>query len=924
MKNVICFLLFGVCLTTLHGQGWERSFPLGDYNSFSLGSLIPTPDGGSLLHNRVYNNPPPFDSSKIEYHLRKISADGSTQWYKTDGELFGAPAVAMWPVENNCLLFVTLENGLTTRLVKTDANFNPLWAQVLDAHNHKGYRTGLKAVPGGYVIVYQQNDAQFEPLRIIKTDLNGNLLWQNDFTVVANFSYRDVVTDEQGNLFVFGEGGNPFGAVVSKVSATGNLLFTQTYAGAPAAISPVVLNDNSLAFLDFANHLRFLDGSGQLVNTLDLAQPVYRMAATNDGNLFLCTQGNFPSLQKMTPGGAVLWSHTYGDVATAYDKAPFVVWPLPDGGVAVLFVGSNSVTPFYMVRTDANGLVYTNRLYGNIFADLNGNCVDDPGSDLPAPQLTVVAQSADKTYLATTDSLGNYDMTLDTGVYLLRLLSYNSLWDACSDSLTVTFGSYDTLEWNAGGINTPTECPWPSVELNAPFLRRCFTSDYTVKYGNFGSVTADSAVVTVSFDPFLELVSATRPWTGLGNNSYRFELGDLAPLQQGSFKATVQVSCAAQAGQTHCSSAGISIANPCPENGIETAIIRVDAACEGDSVAFSIRNTGGAPMLNEAEFVIIEDLIVMRTGQFQLPAQESVVVKCPANGATSRMYAGFNAGDPPFFAPTAAIEGCNGPVQPGFWNMFPDLVASQTFDRDCQPNVGSFDPNDKQAVPAGYGPEHYLGRGTGLEYKIRFQNTGTDTAFTVVVRDTLSPWLDPASVRPGAASHPYTWQLLGESVLEFRFDNILLPDSNANLVASQGFVAFKVEQKPDVPLQTLVENRAAIGFDFNAPVLTNTTFHRIGEKFLLSVDTWEPGQTCAQVSARPNPFFSETILEVKGLDSQNPLVLQIFDLQGKMILEMTGDTQTFSIKRSDLPAGVYLFGIFQNGRRAGRGKLVAR
>ncbi len=921
MKNVICFLLFCLCFTTSYGQGWERTFPLGAFNSFSQGDLIPTPDGGFLLNERLQQTPPPPVPPHIEYHVRKIAADGTLQWSKTHAELFGAPVVAMRPVENNCLLFVVLD-GDTTRLVKTNANFQPLWSRVMNAPDHKGFNTDIRVVPGAYVIVYQHHDEQTQPLRIIKTDLDGVVIWEDDFDIIVNFIYRDFVTDSQGNLFVAGEGGNLLRATIGKVSAAGTLSSVLHYPDSPIMFSPVLLNDNSLAFLDFTNKLRFTDGAGQPVNTLDLTDPVYRIAATADGNLLFCTQGNFPSLKKVTPDGTVVWSQTFGDAANAYDKAPFALWPLSDGGAVVFFVASNSVLPFYVVRTDANGLVYTNRLYGNIFADLNNNCLNDPGTDLPAPQITVVAQSSDKTYLATTDTLGNYEMTLDTGTYLLRLKSYNSLWNTCDDSLTVTFGAYDTLEWNAGGIHAATECPWPSVELNAPFLRRCFSSTYNINYGNFGSITADSAIVTVTFDALLTLESATLPYVDLGNNTWQFYLGNLAPLEQGTFQVVVEVDCAAEPGQTHCSSASIHIANPCPESGIETAIIRVNAACEGDSVAFSIRNVGGAPMLNPAEFVIIEDLIVMRTGQFQLPSQDSTVVKCPADGSTSRIYAGHEPGEPPFFAPTAAVEGCNGPVQAGFWNMFPEVITSQSFDRDCQPNVGSFDPNDKQAVPTGYDAEHYIGRGVALDYKIRFQNTGTDTAFTVVVRDTLSPWLDALSLRPGAASHPYTWQLLGSGVLEFRFDNILLPDSSTNLAASQGYVSFHIDQKPGVPLQTVIENQAAIYFDFNAPVLTNTTFHRVAEKFVTVVGAWEPNAAFTEVSAAPNPFNSETLLEIKGLQNDDALTLQITDLHGKVMAQMTSATQMFNIKKGDWPPGVYPFNVFQNGRLLGRGKLM--
>ena len=55
---------------------------------------------------------------------------------------------------------------------------------------------------------------------------------------------------------------------------------------------------------------------------------------------------------------------------------------------------------------------------------------------------------------------------------------------------------------------------------------------------------------------------------------------------------------------------------------------------------------------------------------------------------------------------------------------------------------GSFDPNDKQENYAGKMPLKDVVDGKSLDYLIRFQNTGNDTAFTIVVRDTLDAQLD--------------------------------------------------------------------------------------------------------------------------------------------------------------------------------------
>src|SRR5262249_13810922 len=52
-----------------------------------------------------------------------------------------------------------------------------------------------------------------------------------------------------------------------------------------------------------------------------------------------------------------------------------------------------------------------------------------------------------------------------------------------------------------------------------------------------------------------------------------------------------------------------------------------------------------------------------------------------------------------------------------------------------RPVFGSYDPNDKTAEPVGTGDDHFIPADTTLHYLIRFQNTGNDTAFNIVVRD---------------------------------------------------------------------------------------------------------------------------------------------------------------------------------------------
>lgn len=138
--------------------------------------------------------------------------------------------------------------------------------------------------------------------------------------------------------------------------------------------------------------------------------------------------------------------------------------------------------------------------------------------------------------------------------------------------------------------------------------------------------------------------------------------------------------------------------------------------------------------------------------------------------------------------------------------------------------TGGYDPNDKLAVTSsGNSDAWYLDQDEWVDYTIRFQNTGTDTAFHVVITDTLPSNLDPGSVVIGASSHTFTWEMHDQGTLKFHFPNILLPDSNVNEAASHGFASFRIKPREPLLLGTTIENTANIFFDHNPPVITDSS-----------------------------------------------------------------------------------------------------
>lgn len=142
-------------------------------------------------------------------------------------------------------------------------------------------------------------------------------------------------------------------------------------------------------------------------------------------------------------------------------------------------------------------------------------------------------------------------------------------------------------------------------------------------------------------------------------------------------------------------------------------------------------------------------------------------------------------------------------------------------DSICCTLTCSADPNDKAVEPEGITGEHFTLKTAQFEYTIRFQNLGTDTAFTVVIKDSLSNLLDWNSLDVTGYSSPVMTSIDKNGLATFRFENALLPNDDVNEPASHGFVD-KINPKQNLADGSQVYNIADIYFDYNYPIRTNT------------------------------------------------------------------------------------------------------
>ena len=213
--------------------------------------------------------------------------------------------------------------------------------------------------------------------------------------------------------------------------------------------------------------------------------------------------------------------------------------------------------------------------------------------------------------------------------------------------------------------------------------------------------------------------------------------------------------------------------------------------------------------------------------------------------------------------------------------------------------TGSYDPNDKNAVYFGPSNGNYIHDSTNFEYKIRFQNTGTDTAFTVVVKDKITSKLDLTTFQMVDASHDYAVSIV-EDTLVWTFNNILLVDSNTNEPGSHGFIRFQIDQAEGNVDFDEIKNKAFIFFDYNDPIITNEFTSIVHHDLMVSAI-----EINHNVKVYPNP--TSGIVNIEGINSGT---LSISNVIGERVLFQDASGDDFgNINLENLPTGLYMLTI---------------
>ena len=953
-------------------QGWEISF--GGENEDQGVAILQTVDEGYIEvgFSESFGSDNDFD-----IYIVRTDVDGTLVWSEVYDEANVEQASDLIQLEDQNYLVLgyindTDEEVLTDHvyLMKVNDKGELLWTKRYNNNglNQRGQKI-ITTADGGYAIIGQITTASGnKDILLIKLDSNADEVWRETYGTPYTDSGKGLVEVEDGFVFAANVKGDMFpdnDVAIYRVNESGSLVSLKVHGteNDNEEVNDLIkTSDGNIVLVGSSDNFNKAyiiksDLNGDTLWTREIVETAYddvliSVIELEDQSIVAVGQ-NYAEvggdvdvlLLKLLPNGDLVWRQTLGEEFSSLQYGEDVVQS-SDGSLVIAGYSAQGAQVFgndlTIIKLDEEGNFYTNLIEGKVFWSDDG-CNPFEEGDIPLNDWLVNVEGADNRFVGSTDAEGNYSIPVDIGEYTVTLLPKNDTWDVCSpSSFPVTFtATYDTLVYNFPVRSAVDNCPVLTIDASTGGLITCETTTYVVEYCNDGSALAENTYAEILLDEELTFVDASIPFSMPTADSLILELGDLLPLACGEFTVTVEVACDVENLQSVAFSANIAPTEFCgPINpDWDGAILKLTGRCEGEQVVFSAKNIGDNPMSTTLGYVIVEDVLMFLTQPGEIPVlnpgeEQDLPDFIPANaiGSTYRIIATQSEGAPGNNFPTVAVEGCllegNTEYTTGVVTQFPENDQDPYIDIDVQEILStSGSANIMIGHPKGY-QDSIIISNTDLEYTVLFANTEVDTLNRLVIRDTLPTQLDLASLSVGPASHPYTFEIYNGGILKITFTDLsLLPDGSGTATDSRGFVKFSLSQKQNLPLGTVIENSAAVYFDFVAPIITNKVRHVLAcENFLtvgcITVDVIEPSVVNGiNIRIQPNPLHSSADFIIEGCEcGQVEMILR--NALGQEIRRELYAGPQFTFQRRNLPPALYFLEIRSKGQLLQTSKLL--
>jgi len=893
MKKHLLLVAIALCMLPLLSKSqvieWQNT--IGGNSLDRINSMQQTTDGGYIIGGSSYSSisgdKTENSNGTIDFWLVKIDAFGNIQWQNTiggsnDDEIYsvkqtpdGGYIVGGWSMSNisgdkteNCI------GESDFWIVKTDASGNIMWENTIggddvdwifsiDLTSDGGY------ILGGYSFSGISGDKTENSMGIgsgdywiVKTDSISNIVWQNTIGGSGPEMFNSIQSTADGG-YILG------GYSASNISGDKTEICDGAY-------DFWVVKIDALGSIQWQNTI---GGSGydELYSVHQTADGGYILGGTSNSNISGDKTENCIGLQdywivKTDSLGVIQWQNTIG--GNHFDQLMSIV-QTSDGGYMMGGWSLSNISgdktenaigydDYWIVKTDASGNIQWQKTIGGVDGD----------------ELYTTLQTNDGGYLLGGYSSSNIsgDKTeICNGGYDFWIIKVTERYNSITGKLFIDANSNGTLDTGEAPVTNKqvTELNTGKFEYsgqNGSYSVSVFDSgNYVVSPAALNYYTAVPATQSANFTGILQIDSlnnfALQP-AGVFNDLC-VSITPLGPFRAG-FNASYQITY---------------------ENVGTTSLSPIVIFFQDSDVTY----ISSLPIATS----YTSDSLVWNFGPLAPFQQGYITITVNVNTGTpigtlinSSVRIEPIAGD--------ANTTCN----QSYWEVL---------------TTGSADPNDivvdqDTLLTTQFPNPPYL------EYIIRFQNTGNDTAFTVKVMNSIDTnLLDLSSFEFVAASHPVNLDWLQwEKNMRFQFDNILLADSNVNEPASHGFIRYRIKPKSTLIAGDSITNRAAICFDFNAPVITNTAVTRIESPTSLT----ESIVSFDNLLLYPNPANSILNIEV-GIASISNCRIIITDVAGRTIYTnlIANSSAKQRIDISTFSQGIYFVQV-ENGAKTSRGRFV--
>jgi hypothetical protein len=215
---------------------WSKTY--GGTNVDECYSVKQTADGGYIIAGFTYS----FGMGQNDFYLIKTNENGNLLWSKTFGGTGFESLYSLQLSADGGYILAGATNsfgsgGYDMYLCRADAYGNILWNKTFGGTNDEGGMSVYITSDGGYIILGSTNSfgAGNNDFYLVKTDVNGNLLWSKTFGGAKDEYPKSVQQTKDGGYIIGGItesfGGGDKDCILIKTDNNGNLIWSKTFGG---------------------------------------------------------------------------------------------------------------------------------------------------------------------------------------------------------------------------------------------------------------------------------------------------------------------------------------------------------------------------------------------------------------------------------------------------------------------------------------------------------------------------------------------------------------------------------------------------------------------------------------------------------------------------------------------------------------------